>query len=105
MSGVTGAIAALAFGPRKRPASRIEKTKAISAWGPVEESTGQPGMPPNSDSNSHSKLLHHSHNIFFGWPRGVAVRLIPRNRREQAAARSHHGLIFHRPWRVEIQCR
>jgi hypothetical protein len=40
MSGVIGAIAALALGPRHRPASRIEKTKAISAWGLGRRSIG-----------------------------------------------------------------
>jgi hypothetical protein len=37
MSGVTGATAALALGPRHHPASRIEKQKANFSLGPLLE--------------------------------------------------------------------
>jgi hypothetical protein len=79
MSGVTGKIAALVLGLRHRPASRIEKTKAISAWGPGRKSMGRPGMPPrasfenaNKETSSVSAIFLLA--VFFAARRPVTLR-------------------------------
>ena len=51
-----------------RRARALKKQKQISAWEPpLETRMADRGIPPKTDSNSHSKLLWHLYKIFFGW--------------------------------------
>ena len=48
--------------------ARIEKTKAnFGLRPPLETGMADRGIPPKTDSNSHSKQLWHLYKFFFGW--------------------------------------